>query len=215
MNDEMRHPSTQSLEALVEGQLEAADRAVIESHLIGCPRCENRVEEFRSLFHALTSLARFAPVPGFVDRVMARVRVAQPWHVRASAVLARFLPKTTRGWALAAAFLALPFVAGGTLVTWLLSKSYVTTHGLWVFTTDAIASATQSLVTGAVAFLLDTDVVAWLTRSAGTLVDAGGPGGVGAIAAIASALTLTSVWILYTNLFRPADREPNHVTLSI
>ena len=215
MNERMLHPTTDILEAYAEGGLEAADGAVVHSHLLACHRCDSVVVEWRSLFHALAHLPRLAPSRGFAERVMARVRIAQPWHARATAAVTRLLPRSTRGWALAAAFLALPVLAGGTLMAWLLSKSYVTSHGLWVFTTDRIAAGIQALVTGVLTFLMQTDVAAWLARSFGTLFDAGGARGIGALAAVGAVLTLISAYVLYTNLFRTRDRDSTYGTFSI
>lgn len=210
----MLHPTTDNLEAYAEGVIGPADRAVIESHLISCPHCENQVEELRSLIHSLFSLPRFAPAAGFVDRVMARVRIPQPWHARASAALARLLPHTTRGWALAAAMLALPIVAGATLVVWILSKSYVTTHGLWVFAADRILTGISSVVLSALTFLAQTDIAAWLASSFETLLANNGARGIGLLAGAAAILIIVSVWVLYANLFRNRDRESTYVMFS-
>ncbi len=214
MNERMLHPTTDSLEAYAEGVIGAADRAVVESHLIACSRCENLVEELHSLFHSLATLARFTPAAGFADRVMARVRIPRPWHARASAAVTRFLPHTTRGWALAAAMLALPILAGGALIVWLLSKPYVTTHGLWVFAADRILTGIGSLVLRTMTFLMQTDVAAWLTGSFESLVTANGARGIGLLACAAAMLIMASVWVLYTNLFRNPDRESTYVTFS-
>lgn len=214
MKDRTMHPTTENLEAFAEGTIAPADGSVIESHLLGCPRCENVIEEWRSLFHALAALPRFVPTSGFTDRVMLRVRIPQPWHARAAATLGRLLPRTTRGWALAAALLALPILAGGTFFGWLLSKSYVTTHGLWVYGTDRMFNAVQALVTSAALFLMETDVAAWLVKLGGTLLTTGGVRGVGVLAAGGAVLTIVSIWVLYTNLFRTSDRESTYVTFS-
>jgi hypothetical protein len=210
----MYHPSPDNLEAFAEGILRPDDRAVVASHLLACHRCEGVVEDWRSLFHALSALPRFAPAVGFADRVMRRVRVRQPWHARAGAAFGRYLPHTTRGWALAAAFLALPVLAGGSFAAWLLSKSYVTTHGLWVFATDRFFGAAQSGVVGVTKFLMQTDIAAWLARSAGTVFSASGARGLGALAAASAVLIVLSAWILYTNLFRTPDRKSHYVTFS-
>jgi hypothetical protein len=162
----------------------------------------------------LATLPRFAPNPGFVDRVMARVQIPQAWYVRAGAAVTRFLPRSTRGWAFAAAFLALPVLAGGTFIVWLLSKSYVTTHGLWVFVTDRFASAIQAVFTRSLTFLMQTDIAAWTARTAGSLIDAGGARGIGAFAGGIAVMILICVWVLYSNLFRTPERDSNHAMFS-
>lgn len=214
MKHRMQHPTTDSLEAYAEGAIGLGHRATIETHLLGCPRCDAVVEEWRSLFHALAALPRFAPAANFASRVMAQVRIPLPWYARAADMVARVLPSTTRGWAILAAVLALPILAGGTFMAWLLSKSYVTTHGLWVFVTDRLATAAYALLTGAMTFLMQTDVVAWLAKSAETLVQTGGLRGIGALAAGGAVLIVISVWVLYTNLFRTSDQESTYVTYS-
>jgi predicted anti-sigma-YlaC factor YlaD len=208
------HPAAESLEAYAEGVISPPDRAVVESHLLGCPRCDGVVDEWRSLFQALSTLPRFTPSAGFAERVLTLVRIPEPWHARAAASVARWLPRSTRGWALAAAFLALPIVTGGMFMTWLLSKSYVTTHGLWVFVTDRFATAIESLLTGILTFLMQTDVAAWAARSAGTILETGGARGFGALAGGIALLIVICAWVLYTNLLRTPDRDSNYVTYS-
>lgn len=210
----MLHPTAESLEGYAEGKIGTADRATIASHLLGCQRCESAVEEWRSLFAALSALPRFAPAPGFTDRVMARVRLPRPWHARAAALAGQALPRSTRGWALIAALLALPILAGGSFMVWLLSKSYVTTHGLWVFVTDRFATAATRVIGSAATFIMQTDAMAWIAGGFDTLLASGGIRGVGALAAGGALLTALSAWVLYTNLFRAPDRDSNYVTFS-
>lgn len=210
MRDEVPHPKTESLESYAEGVLPAQERAVVASHLLSCHGCEAEVEDWRALFHALVSLPRFGPAHGFANRVMAHVRIPEPWHARASDWIERLLPKTTFGWAVAVAFLALPVVAGGSLLAWLLSKSYVTAHGLWVFATDQFASAATSLAGGAMTTLMQTDIAAWLARTFEIAFGAAGVRGFGALAAGAGMLTVLSAWVLYRNLFINPNGETTY-----
>src|SRR5690606_15160866 len=106
----MLHPTPERLESYVEGALDDAERAVIESHLVTCARCQAEADEWKAVFAALSSLPRFAPSPGFADRVMAGVQVRQPWTVRVMDLLRRLVPSGTTGWLLATALLALPVV---------------------------------------------------------------------------------------------------------
>jgi anti-sigma factor RsiW len=207
-----KHPTTESLESFAEGTLPAADRAVVSSHLIGCMRCDNEVEEWRSLFHALASLPHFVPALGFANRVMAHVRIPEPWHARASGWVERLLPKSTYGWAVAVAILALPIVTGGSLLVWLLSKSYVTAHGLWVFATNRFASAASDLAGGALTTLMQTDGAAWLASNVDTVFGATGARGLGVLAAGAGMLTVLSAWVLYRNLFRNPNGKTNYAS---
>src|SRR5690606_39557442 len=45
--------------------LSEADRAVLESHLITCSRCQMEVEEWRALFGLLASLPQIEPAADF------------------------------------------------------------------------------------------------------------------------------------------------------
>lgn len=213
MRDAGQHPTTENLEAYAEGSLSPADQAVVASHVMSCSRCDNEVEEWRSLFHALASLPHFSPAPGFANRVMAHVRIPEPWHARATSWLDRLLPKSTYGWAVAVVILALPVVAGGSLLVWLLSKSYVTAHGLWVFATDRFTTAASDLAGGALTALMQTDLAAWLASNVDTVFGATGPRGLGALAAGAGMLTFASAWVLYRNLFKNPNGKTSYASI--
>jgi anti-sigma factor RsiW len=209
-----QHPAAERLEAYAESRLDGTTMSAVRSHLIGCPRCEAEVDDWRSMFAALATLPRFAPAAGFVHRVMAGVEVPRPWQAKASDMLVRVLPKTTRGWAATAALLALPILAGGTVMAWLLSRSYITTHGLWVFATDRFAATASKVAGGVVTSMMETDVAAWLVTSIGGFFGTAGVRGVGVLACAGAVLTLLSVWILYRFLFRTPHRDSTYVTFS-
>lgn len=209
----MNHPPSARLEAFVEGSLDGSERALVESHLLGCARCEGEVEEWRSLFAVLRSLPRFVPAPGFANRVMAHVRIPEPWHARASRAVSRWIPRTTGGWAVAAALLAIPVLAGAGMMAWLLSKSYITAHGLWVFATDQFASVAGRAAQGAFNGLLETSLATWIAQLMASAQSAGARE-VGVLALGGALLTIVSVWVLYRYLFRPSDGNVNHVTFS-
>jgi anti-sigma factor RsiW len=215
---EIQHLTAERLEAYVEGLLDQADRAVVESHLVGCDPCQQELDEWLALFAALADLPELAPSPNFADRVMAHVRVSprQAWQqqtARASAALARVLPKTTFGWGLATAFLALPILLGGGLTVWLLSRSYLTPESVWVFVSDQLAEGVGALAAAALSWLLQTSVATWLGERGGTLIATAGAGGVGLIAAAAALITLLSIWILYRNLIRTPSRTSTDYAL--
>lgn len=227
---DMYHPTADRLEAFVEGLLDAAERVVIESHVLGCPHCQTQVEDWRALFTALSGLPQFDPSAGFADRVMAGVRVA-PKSRRASwqsawgwasgrasaagAAAAGVLPKTTLGWALITAFLALPVVAGGAFVAWLLGRSYLTPETLWAYVSTQVVEGVRGFGLTVLTTLVQTDMMAWLVAQAGLLIENAGATGVGALLAAASAATMLSVWVLYRNLIRTPSRGTTYVTLSL
>ncbi|MEX0907004.1 MAG: hypothetical protein WD054_01640 [Gemmatimonadota bacterium] len=221
------HPTADRLEAFIEGVLEDCDRVVVASHIVGCARCQSEVEEWRSLFAALSSLPSLEPAVGFADRVMLRVRVAaRPhWHAawwaaweqaaaHAAALAGRLTPKTTFGWGLVAALLALPVALGGGIVAWLVTRSYLTPQALWLYTRDGIVNGLQGVGSTAIAFVMRSELAAWTVARSVEFVDTAGMTGVGAIIAAAGVLTMLSIWILYRNLFRTPTRESDYATFS-
>jgi len=210
----MTHPTGDRLEAYSDGSLTEADRVAVASHVAHCSHCRAGVEDRRAVLAALSALPRFAPRAGFADRVMARVRIPEPWHARAGALLTRVMPRTTPGWAFAAAVLSVPMLFVGGFAAWLLSKSYVTAHGLWVYATDRFADGANQVTTGAVSSALQSDVAAWLVAALTRLFDSAGSRGVGAIAIAGGLVVMLSAWILYRYLFRSPARSTTHVTYS-
>ena len=63
MNEPINHPTAEKLQGFVEGLLDAGDRAVLESHLLGCPECSGEVEEWRSLYMVLGSMPTLSSTP--------------------------------------------------------------------------------------------------------------------------------------------------------
>ncbi len=215
---ETQHISGDELQTFVEGGHPEGDRVVMESHLVACLRCQSEVEEWRSLFMALSGMPQFDPSSGFADRVIAGLHASHataslPWYVRAGQRAGRVAPKTTKGWALAAAFLALPVVSGGLFLTWLLSHAYVTPTTLLAFASDRGARALQGLGSGTISWAMKTDAAAWLVNTSGNLVHLFGLSGVGALLAGVAAGTTLSIWVLYKNLFRSPSREASYVSI--
>jgi len=208
----MYHPANEEVEAYVAGSLSAADRATLESHLAGCPECTTEVEEWRALFAALAALPQIEPTPGFADRVMAQVRVIQPWHVRVAAMLRRFLPTTTKGWLLLSAILALPLVTLGGAVTWLASRPWLSLGDLWIYLgfrlEEFMAGVARQL---AVLVLGNQTSISVLKGIHQTMTSIGAPG-VGIAALVGAAVMTLSVWTLYQNLFRESTRGGSHAT---
>ncbi len=210
------HPEPEQLEAYAEGTIEIAQRAVLESHLLGCARCTADVEEWRGLFVALDSLPPIEPSPGFIDRVMASVQVL-PAPARAVAGI-RWLPTSTKGWAVVAGFLALPVVGITALVAWVLAQPWATasaaTAGLsyaWTALTGALSWLSGELS----ALVLETttvrSIVDLLRQFLGTL----GTTGLG-LAAVAFCLAaIGSAWILYHNLVRTSTRVANYAPYTL
>lgn len=108
------------LEAVAEGTLPLSEQVAAAAHIEQCARCAAEVDAFRSLFEALGALPRFAPLPGFDDAVMARVRLASAPHP-ALAWLRRWMPSSPRGWGILVAASVLPALPVLALLVWLVS----------------------------------------------------------------------------------------------
>lgn len=210
MNDPILHPASERLQAFVEGALESADRALVESHLPGCAQCRGEVEEWSSLFAVLSAMPRFEPKLNFADRVMAQVVLPDPWYVRSIAHVSNriqvYAPKTTRGWAAAAAFVTLPLVVFSALVFWVFSQSYVTPQGVVAFAFDRVQNAADGLVSTVLSAAMHSNVTLFALRAFEAISNAG-LGAAGALAAAISMATALSAWVLYQNLFRTTKRE--------
>lgn len=205
MSDSILHPESEKLQSFVEGTLDDAGRAVLESHLLTCANCHAEVEEWRSLFNVLATMPQFSPSPMFADNIMASVKLPDPWYVRAVVRvgdrLHRYAPQSSRGWALAAACLALPMVLFGVFATWLVSRPYITPSNVFAFTMHRSEELVNSMMQGALSQVMQTDVALFIVRQLDALNSAG-VGAAGALLAGVAVTTVVSIYILYQNLFR-------------
>jgi hypothetical protein len=214
------HPGTESLQAYAETSLPTGDAVTVESHLLTCPRCATEVEEWRALFMALSALPQLAPSPGFVDRVLMKVRTPKPApqyalvFQRAGELFTRLTPRTASGWALVAAFVALPLFTGGAALTWLFARGYLTPAMIWAFLNDRAAGGVQSIGSSVLTALMRSDAMLWLANATQQVLSNSGAVGLGALAGAAALVTTLSIWILYRNLFRTPTRESKYVTYS-
>jgi hypothetical protein len=213
VSDTMLHPAAERLDALVEGNLAGAERLVVESHLVGCSRCQTEVEELRALFSALARLQHFDPAPGFVNRVMSQVRLPEPWWTRAGQMLGQLAPRTSRGWAFASAMFALPLVGIGSVMLWLLSKPYISGDGLVAFTTAQAGTRISAVWQNVLGGLIKNDITLFFARSLEAMANSGFAGA-GSAAALFAGLSILSVYVLYQNLFRSPARSSDYVSYS-
>jgi len=178
------------------------------------------------VIHALENLEEFAPSAVFSDRVMASVKVPQSarqsdWQsawkkqsARAGALISHVSPKSSFGWAMATVMLAVPMLLGGGTVAWLLSRSYVTSSGLWAMTTNWIIEGLQGVGTTVVGGVMRTDLAVWTAANITEFMARAGFSGLGLVAATGAATIMLSSWILYKNLFRTPSREAHYVSYS-
>lgn len=207
MSNDILHPTPDRLESYVEGSLGDADRAVLESHLNSCTRCQTEVEELTSLFAALASLPHLEPMPGFADRVMAGVHIHQPWHVRLFAILDRLVPSGRTGWMIAALLVVLPAVTVSTTLAWLFSRPTITLNGLWYITRAKAGEAVLTLGGRLLQAILENEAATWIWMQIQVLVANVGLKGIGAGAALCTGVAAVATWVLYDNLFRTPTRD--------
>ncbi len=75
MNDPLvQHLTPEEIELWAQGLLPAGR----DVHLAQCAECRHAAERERKLLRELAQLPRFAPEFGFVERVMARVKIPTP-----------------------------------------------------------------------------------------------------------------------------------------
>jgi anti-sigma factor RsiW len=218
MSDSILHPNTERLQSFVEGILGDAERVVVESHLHDCTSCQTEVEEWRSLFSVLATIPQFSPSIHFADNVMRSVQLPDPWYVRALVFVGdrvhQVAPKTTRGWATATAFLALPFAIFAALTVWVISKPYVTPVNVFAFALDRAGEFVSAVAQGALASILQTDIALLVARGLNAITTAG-VGTAGALFAGVAVATAASAYVLYQNLFRAqAQSNQGYVTYS-
>lgn len=211
----MLHPTPDRLEGYVDGSLDDAERAVLESHLLGCLRCQAEVEELTALFAVLATLPTIEPSADFADRVMAGVRIRRPWLERVAALVGRLLPSTTTGWALATAMLALPVLTAGTLTAWLVSKPWFTAQTMAVFLIDQVVGVFYGFLVTAIGFAFESRLGGWILQGGAALLGQIPGTRLGAAFALGAIGTVGSCWVLYKYLFRTPTREEYHATQSI
>lgn len=120
------HLSPDDVELWLNGTLDAARTR----HLDLCPECFDRAQAEREIVEQLSALPLMAPSPGFEDRVMAQVTVADPFALRS---LRRRIFATRRSMAIAAS-LALALVGSmAASVAWsLANQDILLSAGNWV-----------------------------------------------------------------------------------
>ena len=94
-----RHPSDETLAALAAGAVHAGPRLVLDTHLLGCPECRQRVRAFEAIGGAFLEDAEPAPPPDdLLARTWALIEAGAQTRVAAPAWTAPFAdaPATLR-----------------------------------------------------------------------------------------------------------------------
>jgi hypothetical protein len=203
-------PAQERLEALAARELTSAEAAVVESHLVGCARCREEVEEWRALFGALADLPGLEPAPGFADAVMARVDVRSAWAERLSALLRWMTPRSTAAWGLLAAALALPALVYAGVFAWLATQPWFTVAAVDVFVRQTVPGWIGAIGER----LLGTVVYYGPIQSALAEIGTMETGTLALFAAAFGTTVVVSAWVLYSNLFHTPKRDSGYATFA-
>jgi hypothetical protein len=130
------HFSPDDVENWLSGTLDA-ERS---RHIDLCPECFDRAQLEREIVEQLSALAPLVPSAGFADRVMASVKVADPFALRTLRTVRQRIFATRRSIAIAAG-LALAVVGSmAASIAWsLANQELLTSAGNWV-----LAQGTQA-----------------------------------------------------------------------
>ena len=102
----MSHPGPLLVD-LVDGTLDAAERAEVEAHLAGCAQCRREVALARAARSSLRALPAAVPPPGLADAAIARAEAGPVAHITGARS-----PSASRRWiAVAAAAAAIIVIA--------------------------------------------------------------------------------------------------------
>ncbi len=127
------HLSPDDVELWLNGTLDAAGTR----HLELCPECFDRAQAEREIVEQLAALPLMLPSPGFEDRVMAQVTVADPFALRS---LRRRVFASRRSMAIAASLVLALVGSMAASVTWsLANQDVLVSAGNWV-----LAQGTQA-----------------------------------------------------------------------
>lgn len=191
------HLSPDDFDAWLAGDLDPAQ----SSHLAACSQCQERARLETELDALLRGLPQFAPAAGFEQRVMASVRVRQPFRVRSLAYV-RGLAARPRALAVAAGIVLVVVAAMTTSVVWTLgNRETLTALGAW-----AGAEATQLLWVATRAVFSSLVGQPWYAAVRRFLED---PARLVAVSAAASLVYLSGLLALRRLLALPTVRVAN------
>jgi anti-sigma factor RsiW len=82
----MSCPKTKLISAYLDREMKSGEKVTFESHMQGCDRCSNALEELRSLRAAFANAEHHKAPYGFASRVMARTAELEkkktPWFAQ-------------------------------------------------------------------------------------------------------------------------------------
>lgn len=213
-----RHLTVDGIQDFVDRRLGRRVRQRVEAHLAACGGCRQSVVDWAPVFEALGDLPELAPATGFVDAVMARVRVeavaaaaANPepsWGRRLATWGRRLVPATRKGWALAGGAAVAPAVGVVALVAAVTLHPLLTFADLAVFARWRLTDVIAGLGSAAVDVLTRNSLVFGLWEAAVAAAQAPGVALAG-FAAVWS-VTLAAAWVLYRIVITPSLLANRH-----
>ncbi|MBM4194326.1 MAG: hypothetical protein FJ202_08120 [Gemmatimonadetes bacterium] len=87
-----RHLLPNELDLLVDDEA-GFGMAPLRAHVESCAECADQLAAAQRVAGGLDRLTRFAPSPGFANRVMAQVQVIEPWHVALTETAKGLVPR--------------------------------------------------------------------------------------------------------------------------
>lgn len=121
MSRRQQHLTPDDLDAALESSI-APDAS---QHLDSCQACQDLLEAERELVGLLNGMPRFAPSTGFLDAVMTRVALPDPFALRAFRNLRARLASSRRSLAFATSIAVVLAVTMGGSIVWTLTNQEV------------------------------------------------------------------------------------------
>lgn len=198
------------LTAFLEQELSKRQARTLAALLSSNPEVEAAAIHWRKLFGKLERLPAFAPLTGFSQEVLARLKVVPPtrWHRLLARV--RELRSRRLQWMAAASGAALaPTAVVSVAIYMVLSHPLVTLTGLgkfaWTKATAALAKLFGALVGSAAGSPAAQEVYRFVTGLASPRST------VATVVVLFGGLTLLSGWILYRNIVNDPGMDRQHV----
>jgi hypothetical protein len=189
------HLSAEQIDAWLAGSPDSAT----QDHLHHCDSCQEQLRVEREIADQIAALPLLSPSPGFADRVMASVRVRDPFAIRSLQETRHRVLATRRSMAVAAslALLVLGSMIGS--IVWSLGhQATLASLGSWM-----LAQGGQALwlgVRGLASNIIEQPWYAWVRAVLGT------PGRLALISALASLAYLGGLLTLRRLLALPTQR---------
>jgi hypothetical protein len=192
------HLQPWTLEELAEETLSPREKALALEHVRHCARCAGDLDASRALIQALSSLPHFDPSPTFATNVMARVVL--PATAAQAVARRRWLPRTRRGWTMAAVGALAPLLPLLGLLTWLAGRGIAPgavfgMGGRWV------TQMGWSLLVRATEAVVRSGVFQWVVTTGSDLV--GGTRGLSVAGVLFAVAIPLSGWMLQRLLRTP------------